>query len=124
MAGSEGSKYYDVFLDYKIWLFKNHENIIEHRLFNLLDKIQSEGSLSKAARVIGISYRKAWGDLKKAEETLGFQLVDKQRGGEKGGKSVLTEDGQNIINAYNELILEFDKSIYNVTKKFFRTINA
>ncbi|OFX28648.1 MAG: hypothetical protein A2033_06235 [Bacteroidetes bacterium GWA2_31_9] len=123
MAGSKGSKYYDVFLNYKIWLSYRDETILDEYLLKLLEAIDKSGSLMTASKELKISYRKAWGDLKKAEKTLGITFTDKVRGGKSGGKSILTEEGKNIINAYNELKNEFDVSLSKVTKKFFNTIN-
>ncbi len=44
-------------------------------LFDLLEMIQREGSISKAAQALDVSYRHAWSQLKKQEETLGQSLV-------------------------------------------------
>ena len=124
MAGSKGSKYYDIFLKYKVWLDDIKENeVISENCLKLITHIHSTGSLKAAADKMGISYRKAWGDLKETEENLGFSLVDKSRGGQHGGQSNLTEDGLELINAYNELLEDINTSIKKVTKKFFSKIN-
>ena len=68
--------------------------------WRLLKAIEDTESLSAASRSLRISYRKAWGDLKKAQDALGTALVQKQRGGSAGGKTVLTEDGRRWIEAY------------------------
>jgi len=90
----------------------------------LLKNIQTEGSIQKAAIKSEISYRKAWGNIKKAEEILQFTIVEKKRGGVDGGQSSLTVDGENLVNAFDELKKGFDKSIYDVAKKFFRDLNT
>jgi molybdate transport system regulatory protein len=124
MAGSKGSKYYDIFLKYEVWLEDIDKNlIISQRSLELLKLIKETGSLKAAAEEFGISYRKAWGDLKEAEEKLGFVLLDKKRGGQFGGTSELTEDGLNLIKAFEELNEDFNESIKKVTKKFFHKIN-
>lgn len=124
MAGPKGSKYYDIFLKFKVWLENtNRESILGDGKFELIDYIDQLGSLKAAADIMEISYRKAWGMLKDAEEKLGFSLVAKQRGGQHGGKSVLTKDGKLLIEAYKELLLEFDEAIYQITKKFFNKVN-
>jgi molybdate transport system regulatory protein len=56
----------------------------------LLRAIEREGSLSAAARSLGRSYRKAWGDIKRAEEGLGRRLVTRSRGGRERGMMRLT----------------------------------
>ena len=124
MAGSKGSKYYDVFLKYKVWLVTTSgEEIIDDSDFVLLKRIYEYGSLRKAAEKQGISYRNAWGTLERAEEVLRFKLIDKQRGGKGGGETRLTEDGEKLIHCYDELKQEFDRAIYSVTKKFFHALN-
>jgi len=124
MAGSKGAKYFNVFLDYKFWLqTKDGSSILGQGVIGLLKNIQTEGSIQKAAIKSGISYRKAWGNIKKAEEILQFTIVEKRRGGVNGGQSLLTADGENLLHAFEELKQEFDKSIYDVAKKFFHDLN-
>ncbi|MGQ1784758.1 MULTISPECIES: winged helix-turn-helix domain-containing protein [unclassified Saccharicrinis] len=124
MAGPKGSKYYDIFLDYSIQL--NHRkkgSIMTSLHFSLLNAIHNMGSIKEAAEHLNISYRKAWGIIQKMEEQLGFNLLNRQRGGNQGGKTSLTNDGLNLITAHKELREEFDKSIHDMTKKFFHELN-
>ena len=124
MAGSKGSKYYDIFLDYTIQL--NHREkgeIMKVHHFALLNVINEIGSIKEAAGKLDISYRKAWGIIQKMEEELGFSLVNRIRGGSQGGKTTLTEDGLKLIHAHKELRIEFDKAIHVYTKKFFHELN-
>lgn len=124
MAGHKGSKYYNIFLNYKIWLADvDGKHVIKNDFFILLKSISSEGSISAAANNIGISYRKAWKLVKDSEEILNFKLIERLRGGDKGGKSNLTDEGFKLLEAYNELIKSFDKSIHDITRKFFSKIN-
>ena len=124
MAGPKGSKYFDIFLKYRIWLENTDgEGILGDGKLKLIKCIGELGSLKAAADKTGVSYRKAWGNIKEAEEKLGFALVERHRGGQHGGQSFLTEEGKKLIEAYDELMLEFDTSIYKITKKFFNRIN-
>jgi len=124
MAGPKGSKYYDVFLKFKVWLENtNGESILGNGKFELIDYIDQLGSLKAAADKMGISYRKAWGMMREAEEKLGFCLTDKHRGGQHGGNSVLTAEGKILIEAYKELLQEFDDAIHQITKKFLICFN-
>ncbi len=124
MAGSKGSKYFNVFLNYKFWLnTKDDAVVLGEDVINLLKDIEKEGSIQAAANKNDVSYRKAWGDIKKAEEILNFCIVEKKRGGKDGGTTSLTTDGKNMLNAFNELEKEFDKAIYKTAKKFFHSLN-
>jgi len=65
---------------------------------HLLEKIETYGSLKKAAEAMGMSYRAAWGKIKATEANVGFSLVKKESG-KKGGYS-LTEEGRTLMSQY------------------------
>jgi molybdate transport system regulatory protein len=110
-------------LRFKIWLAEESDagggGILGEGRFQLLFAIDRAGSLRKAAEQLGISYRKAWGDIRAAETHLGFELVNRQRGGNAGGSSVLTERARQLLQAFEEVktkvqslvTQEFDKQI-------------
>lgn len=64
----------------------------------LLKNIKNLGSLSKAAEYMGMSYRRAWGRLKKLEASIEQPLVDKS-GGNKAGFT-LTPYAEELIRSY------------------------
>jgi len=110
---------------YKIWLsLKNGEGILGDGKWRLLKAIEEFGSISKAAENLKIGYRKAWGDLKKVEELLGIQVIDKIRGGQSGGSSSLTEQGINLIKAYDKFHNEFDSLFKNSFDNFIKEISS
>jgi len=124
MAGPKGSKYYDIFLDYEVWLTNRETgNRINDQLVRLLTLIEKKGSIRSAAQESGLSYRKAWGDLRAAEKFLGFSLVDTFRGGKEGGQTRLTEDGADLVRGFSQLHQDFDRAIYQTTREFFHKLN-
>jgi molybdate transport system regulatory protein len=66
----------------------------------LLAAVAEYGSLREAAARLKISYRKAWGDLRKVEACLGVALVERERGGLGGGRTRLTPSAQRLLAAY------------------------
>ena len=68
--------------------------------WRLLAAIDEEGSIRKAAERLGRGYRKAWGDIKRAESALGRNIVRKTRGGPAGGTTELTEFGRELLDAW------------------------
>jgi molybdate transport system regulatory protein len=66
----------------------------------LLDKIEECGSLRKAAEEMCMSYRAAWGKIKKTEEILGFKLIEKERGNKTGYR--LTEAARTLKKSYRD----------------------
>jgi len=77
-----------------------HNGVFGDGKVRLLREIERCGSLRQAALALGVSYRKAWGDLNKAESCLGQQLIVRSRGGRDGGQTQLTEVGRRWIEAY------------------------
>lgn len=68
--------------------------------WRLLTAVGQLGSIQAAAGALGRSYRKAWGDIERAQEGLGWALVRKQRGGRDGGKTGLTPECMALLAAW------------------------
>jgi len=100
----------------KLWIAsEDGEGFFGEGKYRLLSYVQSKGSLSAAAKELNMSYRKAWGDIRKAEEGFGVRLIEKTRGGSGGGSATLTEEGVEIMNMYSE----FKEAAFRFTKEFF-----
>ncbi|HPS59450.1 MAG TPA: LysR family transcriptional regulator [Spirochaetota bacterium] len=90
-----------------VWLEKDNGVYFGQGRYDLLMKIEELGSLKLAAEAMGISYRGAWGKIKKTEEIIGEKLIEKESNKE-GYK--LTEFGKKFMEEFNALhndILEF-----------------
>lgn len=68
----------------------------------LLKFIDKEGSLRKAAEKMHISYRHAWGMVQKTSAATGKKIVKTARGGSKGGKTILTKTGKDLVRKFEE----------------------
>lgn len=66
----------------------------------LLQAIDSCGSISAAAKNIGISYKTAWDRVESMNNQSDQALVKRSAGGAKGGGTKLTQLGQNIVSGY------------------------
>ena len=115
-------------IHYKIWIESSRgRGIMGDGKWRLLEMIQKKGSLSAAAIEFGISYRKAGGDIKKAEYLLGSLLIDRQRGGAYGGFSNLTEFGEKMLILYqsfhHKMDRIFDKEVTEV-EVFFNKLKS
>ena len=110
---------FEIMLNYKLWLSNvTGDGIIEENRYQLLREIQKTGSLKAAVDGMKISYRKAWGDLKKAEELLGYKLLIRLRGGKDGGKSELTEKAVKLLEAYDALHVKLDDAVEKAFVEF------
>ena len=108
---------------FKLWLStRDIEGVFGDGKWRLLKAIESTGSLAEASESLRISYRKAWGDLKKAQESLNEPLVEKHRGGIQGGQSALTEQGKKWLKAYTGFHSDIEKAVDKAYKKHIRKI--
>ncbi len=108
---------------FKLWLSsKEAEGVFGDGKWRLLKAIDSEGSLKEASERLRISYRKAWGDLKKAQDFLGIALVEKQRGGSLGGRTTLTEQGKKIVKAYTKFRSDIEKMLERAYQKHLKEL--
>ncbi|MFB0559713.1 MAG: TOBE domain-containing protein [Candidatus Lokiarchaeia archaeon] len=86
----------------KIWLEFGGESLLGRGGARLLESIDREGSLTKAVKNLKISYRYAWGYLKKIEKRLGGPIVETFKGGRDGGGGMrLTPLGKYLLRKYN-----------------------
>lgn len=65
--------------------------------------IQSEGSISKAAKKMKMSYKAAWDNLNQVNELSKTPLIESSNGGAGGGGSFLTQEGKKTIEAFERL---------------------
>ncbi|MBP7734386.1 MAG: LysR family transcriptional regulator [Spirochaetes bacterium] len=64
-----------------VWIESDKGMILGPGRAKLIENIEKYGSLQNAAKKMGISYRAAWGRIKKTEEVLGYNLLVKTPGG-------------------------------------------
>lgn len=66
---------------------------IRNALMEMLQAVRDSGSISGAARTLGLSYRHVWGELKRWEGLLGHRLV----AGDAGQAAQLSEFGDKLL---------------------------
>lgn len=69
----------------------------------LLEAIGREGSISGAARAVGLSYRGAWNAVCAMNNLVGRPLVAGQVGGRSGGGAALTPEGIRLVESFRRL---------------------
>ena len=69
----------------------------------LLEAIRTEGSITAAARYLGMSYRRAWELVEELNATFGRPLVESRAGGKAGGGADLTPLGYFVIGRYRAI---------------------
>ena len=66
---------------------------------DLMELIAETGSISEAARRMGMSYKRAWGLVQALNDGFGAPLVETARGGREQG-AALTPAGREVLERY------------------------
>lgn len=69
----------------------------------LLENIIQTGSISQAAKEMGMSYKKAWDMIHSMNRQTVQPIVETHAGGEKGGGTLVTEEGKLLIAAFKKM---------------------
>jgi molybdate transport system regulatory protein len=69
----------------------------------LLEAVGREGSISGAARAVGLSYTSAWHAILAMNDLAGRPLVAARPGGRRGGGARLTPEGVRLVEAFGSL---------------------
>lgn len=110
--------YTNIHPEYKIWLATDKgEGLLGDGKWKILKAIDQAGSLTAACENLGITYRRTWNDLKKVEKMLGFALLEKSRGGQEGGHTVLTAEGIKLVKAFDAFHARMDTLMHQEFSK-------
>lgn len=69
----------------------------------ILAHVAETGSLSEAARLMEMSYTRAWTLVKLMNESFSEPLIESVRGGSAGGGAMLTKTGQKVLALYQQM---------------------
>ena len=94
----------------KLWMVnKEKEAVFGDGLAKLLEEIEKTHSMLKAAQNLKMSYRYALHRITLAEKRLGKPLVNRSRGGAKGGGfSEVTDFGKELAMNYRKAQVELN----------------
>ena len=87
----------------------------------LLEAIRDTGSITAAARRLGLSYRRAWLLVDETNRCLVGPAVATASGGEKGGGSALTALGTELVVRYRALERETAIAVRRRLRSVLRT---
>ncbi len=87
----------------EIWLTDDAANRVLLEQLGLLRAIAEAGSISAAAKTLGISYKTAWDRLERLNNLSKLPLLLRASGGSKGGGSQLTDYGRQLLAGFEEL---------------------
>ena len=103
----------------KFWIENKGEVVLgggKTALFLAVDRL---GSIQRAAEEFGMSYRHAWGAIKKIEKRAGFKILDTKLGGKEGGAR-LTPKGKEFIGKVDFLFQDLKEIVEERFKQNFQ----
>jgi molybdate transport system regulatory protein len=86
-----------------LWLTAGDENIGGHGRMALLRAVAEQGSITRAARAFGMSYKAAWDAIDTMNRVAGEPLVARSTGGRGGGSTRLTPRGERLLVRFAEV---------------------
>jgi molybdate transport system regulatory protein len=99
----------------KFWIENRGEVVLGGGKTALLQAVDRLGSIQRAADEFGMSYRHAWGAIRKIEQRAGFKILDRKLGG-KGGGAQLTPKGREFIGKVDSFL----KDLQTIVEKRFK----
>jgi len=81
----------------KVWLEAGGRYAFGFGVCEMLQAVDRQGSMKRAAAELGKSYRYVWGRIKEAEASLGRQLVETHVGGKDVQRSLLTPEAKHLV---------------------------
>ncbi|WP_209329725.1 winged helix-turn-helix domain-containing protein [Lunatimonas salinarum] len=97
----------------RLWLEIDGKRFFGPGRDQLLKGIEELGSLSSAAKQMGMSYKKAWDMIQDLNSRGPQPFVTFHKGGAKGGSAELTEFGRRFLSRYEVIVSEM--SAYKAT---------
>lgn len=105
---------------HRVWLHVEGVRMFGPGMQELLERVAATGSLHQAAKLMDMSYTKAWHLLRETEEHLGWKLVERHVGGVSGGGTSLTPTGSELVRRFAAFMAETDAGMQAAFERSFR----
>jgi molybdate transport system regulatory protein len=93
----------------RLWIDKDDTSFLGKGRIELLERIADHGSISAAARAMGMSYKAAWDAVDAMNNLAEEPLVVRITGGKHGGGTSLTEYGHRMIQLFRVIEGEYNR---------------
>ncbi len=103
-------------LDGSIWFRSGAQNWGGRNRIDLLAQIDATGSITAAARAVGMSYKGAWDAIDAMNNLAGEPLVLRAAGGKGGGGTRLTDRARGLIATFRALEAEHRRFMENLAR--------
>lgn len=86
-----------------LWVDVEGQALGGHGRMALLRAVAEQGSITQAARALGISYKAAWDAIDAMNQLAAQPLVERAAGGRGGGSTRLTAHGLRLVQRYEQV---------------------
>lgn len=86
-----------------LWLTIGGQTLGGHDRVGLLRAVAEQGSITRAAKTHGISYKAAWDAIDAMNTLAGEPLVERSAGGRGGGSTRLTARGRRLVERFEQI---------------------
>lgn len=97
---------------------------IGHGRIELLELIGEHGSIAKAAKAMGMSYKRAWYLADSINSTFAEPAVERQHGGKGGGSARLTKFGETLVRDYRDMETKALKTFASQIKSMEKNLGS
>ncbi|MGD2034665.1 MAG: LysR family transcriptional regulator [Bacteroidales bacterium] len=101
----------------RIWIEKEGKPFLGNGRIALLESIGQQGSINKAAKSLGMSYKRAWQLINAINSLSDEPIVIRTTGGFGGGGTKLTEKGKKVVVEFRRM----DKMCRNLLSREMKT---
>ncbi|MBI5640187.1 MAG: LysR family transcriptional regulator [Nitrospirae bacterium] len=92
-----------------IWLDGSEGTFLGYGRVALMERIREYGSITRAAKALEISYRRAWVMIDSMNRQAPKPFVVTSAGGRGGGGTLVTEDGERAVRLFWKFHEDFQK---------------
>ncbi len=100
----------------KVWVVLGEQVKFGDGRAELLERIETLGSLKQAVAGMGMSYRAAWGYLRELERAAGFKFLERHPG---RGRTRLTAEGKRFLERYRRFRRGLDAAVARRFRRSF-----
>jgi molybdate transport system regulatory protein len=106
-----------IHIDGAVWMKVGDESLGGRGRVGLLRAIADKGSITQAAKAIGMSYKAAWDAVDTMNNLAGEPLVERSSGGRGGGSTRLTPRGMQLIERFSQIEAIHRQFVHRLSKE-------
>lgn len=101
-------------IDGHLWFNRDGKQYLGNKRIQLLQQVAATGSISRAAKAVGLSYKAAWDAVNAMNNLSDSPLVIGSAGGQGGGGANLTPLGEQLIHTWLRMQAEYERFLAHV----------